>query len=85
MPYSAKAVIKNKKTGIVFGIVELHLYPRHLYPQGIVNNCGSAALDSYPLSSINIENVGQGTSFRPQYPDEFIMGMDKLKDPAQRI
>ena len=27
VPYSVKTAIKNKKTGNVFGIVELHLYP----------------------------------------------------------
>ncbi len=43
MPYSIKTVtlfstplrgVKNKKTGNVFGIVALHLVPRHLSPSG---------------------------------------------------
>ncbi len=35
VPYSMKTAMKNKKTGSVFEIVELHLYPRHLSPEGV--------------------------------------------------
>ena len=44
VPYSRKPVRKNKKPEDVFEIMNLNDPPRYLYPKGIINECGSAAL-----------------------------------------
>jgi len=48
VPYSVKTAITNEKTEIIFEIEELHSYPRHLYPLGIVNNAISPLYQYQP-------------------------------------